>query len=129
LGALKKGRGLVVARHRIMVIPSRWAEPFGIVALEGIASGCAIVASSQGGLMEAVGRCGLFFKNGDVATLTLQLGQLLTNETLRQSLLSNGPDHLKQFGGTLIARRYLSLFQKILAVHRTRRGGALMKEA
>ena len=27
-------------RHRIIVVPSRWQEPFGLVALEGIACGC-----------------------------------------------------------------------------------------
>ena len=46
-----------------MVIPSRCAEPFGLVALGGIASGCAIVASDQGGLPDAEGPCGLYFPN------------------------------------------------------------------
>ena len=36
--------------HRILVVPSRWAEPFGIVALEGIACGCVVVGSAEGGL-------------------------------------------------------------------------------
>src|SRR2546423_11563028 len=31
--------------HQIMVVPSRWQEPFGIVALEGIACGCIVVGS------------------------------------------------------------------------------------
>ena len=35
--------------HRILVVPSRWKEPFGIVALEGIACGCLVIASSGGG--------------------------------------------------------------------------------
>jgi hypothetical protein len=42
-------RGAVVAEHKILVVPSRWTEPFGIVALEGIASGCAVVASAKEG--------------------------------------------------------------------------------
>ncbi|HJP83483.1 MAG TPA: glycosyltransferase family 4 protein, partial [Fimbriimonadaceae bacterium] len=37
-----------INRHRIMVVPSRWKEPFGIVALEGIACGCAVVGSEGG---------------------------------------------------------------------------------
>ena len=41
-------------RHRIIVIPSSWDEPFGIVALEGIACGCVALAAQSGGLPEAV---------------------------------------------------------------------------
>jgi glycosyltransferase involved in cell wall biosynthesis len=34
---------------------SRSNEPFGLVALEGMASGCAVIASNRGGLPEACG--------------------------------------------------------------------------
>lgn len=70
-------RGEELARlmnaHRILVVPSRWAEPFGIVALEGAASGCTVVASDGGGLPEAVGPCGGVFASGDAAALAQAL--------------------------------------------------------
>ena len=66
-------QGRIVAQHRIMAIPSLWDQPFGVVALEGISSGCALVASSGGGLGEAVGPCGLLFPNGDRLALTSAL--------------------------------------------------------
>ncbi len=97
-----------------MVVPSIWAEPFGVVALEGIASGCAIAASSQGGLPDAVGPCGLFFENGDVSGLTNALQRLLCEPTLRAQLISAGPKHLEQFQQGVVAGRYLDLFQKLL---------------
>src|SRR3954471_25093450 len=56
---------MLLNRHRVMVVPSRWAEPFGVVALEGIACGCAVIGSENGGLREAMGPCGIAFKNGD----------------------------------------------------------------
>jgi len=37
-------------QHEILVIPSRWEEPFGIVSLEGIACGCVVIGSEGGGL-------------------------------------------------------------------------------
>src|ERR1043165_1619720 len=40
--------------HRIMVVPSRWKEPFGLVALEGIACGCAVIGSDARGLPAAI---------------------------------------------------------------------------
>jgi glycosyltransferase involved in cell wall biosynthesis len=66
-------RGEELARlmnaHRVLVVPSRWAEPFGIVALEGAASGCTVIASDGGGLPEAVGPCGRVFRSGDAEAL------------------------------------------------------------
>ncbi len=55
--------------HRVLVVPSRYDEPFGIVALEGIACGCVVIGSEGGGLKEAIGDCGRTFPNGDVARL------------------------------------------------------------
>ena len=46
-------------RHACMVVPSLWEEPFGIVALEGIACCDAVIVAHRGGLPEAVGECGM----------------------------------------------------------------------
>jgi glycosyltransferase involved in cell wall biosynthesis len=88
-------------RHRILVVPSRYNEPFGIVALEGIACGCVVVGSSGGGLKEAIGPCGRTFRNGDTADLTRVLGDLLRH-----------PEHDSDY------RRQA---QEHLALHRTER--------
>jgi glycogen(starch) synthase len=115
LGSVTKGRGALVAKHRIMVIPSRWAEPFGVVALEGIASGCAVVASAQGGLPDAAGDCALYFENGDAAGLADKIEMLLTDSALRAKLTANGPEHLKKFLPQEVARQYLNLFEELIA--------------
>ncbi len=114
VGAVTSGRGLLVAQHRIMVIPSVWAEPFGIVALEGIASGCAIVASNEGGLPEAVGPCGLLFPNGDIEALSDSLERLLVSPDLQDSLASHRESHLKRFTANFVAQQYLTLFKSIM---------------
>jgi UDP-glucose:(glucosyl)LPS alpha-1,2-glucosyltransferase len=44
-----------MARAAIVVVPSRWAEPFGLAALEAMACGAAVLASRRGGLPEVVG--------------------------------------------------------------------------
>ena len=46
----------VLRRALLVVIPSRWEEPFGRVALEALAHGVPIVASNRGGLPEIVGK-------------------------------------------------------------------------
>ncbi len=114
-GALRKGRGEVVARHRIMAIPSLWAEPFGVVALEGVASGCAVVASSGGGLPDAVGPCGLLFPNGDAVALAGALKRVLSDASLREDLTSKGPEHLKAFQPAVVAQEYMKLFTNLVS--------------
>lgn len=42
-------------RAAIVVVPSRWPEPFGLVALEAMACGAALICSPTGGLPEVGG--------------------------------------------------------------------------
>jgi glycogen synthase len=104
----------ILNRHKILVVPSRYEEPFGVVALEGIACGCAVVGSRGGGLPEAIGPCGLTFANGDPEALSKALEKLLTQPRERERLAANAPQHLAQFQPALIAKRYLDLFQSKL---------------
>lgn len=80
----KQGEELVkiLQESKIMVIPSLWKEPFGIVALEGIACGCHVLASNIGGLPEAVGACGRLFEPGNVNELTQLLEESLITDNL-----------------------------------------------
>jgi len=61
-----------------IVLPSRY-EPFGIIALEAAASGTPLVASTAGGLGEAVvdGETGMSFHPGDVTGLTSAVREVL----------------------------------------------------
>lgn len=110
----KAGEDLVrsLNRHRIMVIPSRWAEPFGVVALEGIACGCAVIGSEAGGLKEAIGPCGITCANGDERALADALKRLLQDQALEESLRHAAPTHLERFKARAVARRYLDLIEQ-----------------
>jgi glycogen(starch) synthase len=99
-------------QHRIMVVPSRWAEPFGIVALEGIACGCRIVGSEAGGLKEAIGPCGITFENRNAKSLADALKRLLRDRALEDSLRSAAPKHLEHFKAQNIASKYLQLIEE-----------------
>jgi glycogen synthase len=84
----------VLNRHRILVVPSRYNEPFGIVALEGIACGCVVVGSQGGGLKGAIGPCGDTFRNGDTADLARVLGRRLRNPELDAPCHEQAAAHL-----------------------------------
>jgi glycogen synthase len=102
-------------RHQIIAIPSRWPEPFGVVALEGIACGCIPVGSGQGGLREAIGQCGLTFANGDARQLANRLQDLLDDSLLREKFRAAAPAHLEHFRASAVARHYLEILSKLVA--------------
>lgn len=54
---LRSGRELnaILNSCEVAIFPSRWREPFGIVALEAMGAGCRIVVTDNGGLVEATG--------------------------------------------------------------------------
>jgi glycosyltransferase involved in cell wall biosynthesis len=104
----------VLNRHNVLVVPSRWAEPFGIVALEGIACGCVVVGSEKGGLREAIGPCGLTFENGNIRALADQLKRLLNDLTLQAKLRDHAAEHLAKFQSDAVAAAYLRLMRKLI---------------
>lgn len=108
----KRGAELaqILNRHRILVVPSRYDEPFGVVALEGIACGCFVVGSAGGGLPEAIGPCGLTFPNGDAEALMTTLENVLAQPNEPGRFVARAAEHLAQFQPAVIAGRYLDLF-------------------
>ncbi len=113
-GTLREGRGREMAQHKIMVIPSTCKEGFGVVALEGLAAGCVLVAASAGGLPEAVGQCGVLFPIGDVKAMASALKELLHNAELRKQLMNESQDHLQRFQPETIAMQYMEVFESAL---------------
>ena len=97
-------------QHAIAVVPSRWQEPFGIVALEAIACGCVVVGSEGGGLATALGDCGLTFANGDLEGLTAALSLLLTQPHRLAPYRAAAAAHLQAHHPAAIAHRYLTVF-------------------
>lgn len=104
----------ILNRHRILVVPSRYNEPFGIVALEGIACGCLVVGSQGGGLPEAIGPCGLTFRNGDAADLARVLAPLLRDSGAGRELLARAPEHLAAHSSERIGRAYVQVLEEVV---------------
>jgi glycosyltransferase involved in cell wall biosynthesis len=99
-------------RHRILVVPSRWAEPFGIVALEGIACGCVVIGSEQGGLPSAIGPCGCTVPNGDAPALAAAIERVLGDGQLQAQYRAGAAEHLARHTVPSVAAAYLAVFDK-----------------
>ncbi|MBA3710884.1 MAG: glycosyltransferase family 4 protein [Pyrinomonadaceae bacterium] len=104
----------ILNAHRILVVPSRWHEPFGIVALEGIACGCTVVGSEGGGLRDAVGSCGVAFPNGDAEALAQTLADLLSDPGKLSVYEAHREAHLSRHRKSEVAKAYLQVFEEAI---------------
>lgn len=98
----------------ICVVPSIWDEPFGIVALEGMAMGKPVIASNIGGLKTTIihNETGILFPPNDDEILMNYLDQLLANDTLRKEIGNNAQQHvINNYTWDKIVKNY---YEKIL---------------
>lgn len=101
-------------RHRFAMLPSRWREPFGVVALEAIACGCVPVVSEGGGLGEAVGRAGLTVPNGNLQALVDAARCLLSDPRIVDELSAAGPEHARSHHSDVMAGAYLEVLEGVV---------------
>ncbi len=85
------------ASSDIFVLPSYW-EGYGIVLLEAMSYGLAVVASNAGAIPEVVhdGHTGLLVPPGDVLALLMSIRRLLDDAALRHELAANGLDFISK---------------------------------
>ncbi len=67
-----------LARAWVLVAPSLWAEPLGLVALEAIVRGVPVIATSIGGFAETVEESvsGFLVPNGDIGELARRMAAI-----------------------------------------------------
>lgn len=75
-------------RSLLALVPSIWPEPFGLVAVEGLASGRPVIASRIGGLADIVvdGESGLLVPPDDADALGRAIRQLLGDRDRREAM-------------------------------------------
>jgi glycogen synthase len=99
----------------LCVVPSIY-EPFGLVALEAMASGCPCIVADTGGLREIVPedeRVGLRFNGGDAEHLAVMVERLLTDDALRERLVVEASEHVLSFDWADVARQTAALYAQL----------------
>ena len=97
----------------LCVIPSLY-EPFGLVALEAMASGCPCIVADTGGLREVVPHdVGLRFKGGDAKHLGVMIERMLTDAPLRDRLVAEASEHVLRYDWAEIARETSALYDAL----------------
>jgi len=99
----------------LCVVPSIY-EPFGLVALEAMASGCPCIVADTGGLREVVPRgerVGLRFNGGDAEHLGVMIERLLVDVELRDRLVTEASEHVLRFDWDDIAQRTRGVYRAL----------------
>jgi glycosyltransferase involved in cell wall biosynthesis len=81
----------------IVVVPSRWQEPFGLTALEAMACGAALICAPRGGLPEVAGEAALYADPDDPAALADAILALACDPARRDRLAAAGLARSRQF--------------------------------
>jgi glycogen(starch) synthase len=100
----------------LTVVPSIY-EPFGLVALEAMASGCPCLVADTGGLREVVPNedVGLRFQARDPESLAEMAERLLTDDELRDRLVAEASEHILGFDWYDIAGQAIEVYDDLVA--------------
>lgn len=93
--------------HHVLVVPSVWEEPFGLVVLEGLACGCLPLVARSGALPEAAGPCGRSFAKGDAAALAAALLAWHRQRPSALGVQAQSAEHLARHQPDRVAAAYL----------------------
>ena len=98
----------------LCVVPSIY-EPFGLVALEAMASGCPCIVADTGGLREVVpsSDVGLRFRSRDPRSLGRMMELVLTDEALRDRLVVEASEHVGRFDWADVAARTAEVYAEL----------------
>ncbi len=101
----------------VQVIPSLWDEPFGIVAIEAMARGTAVVASGSGGLGEIIedGVDGFLVPPGDADALSEKLTTLFNDKGLVSSMAAAaGRAVSEKYSEEIFLRQLFGIYDSVI---------------
>ncbi|MBA3422769.1 MAG: glycosyltransferase family 4 protein [Thermoleophilaceae bacterium] len=98
----------------LTVVPSIY-EPFGLVALEAMASGCPCLVADTGGLREVVPNedVGLRFRSRDPESLAALAERILNEPQLRERLVAEASEHVLSFDWADVAKQIAAVYSEV----------------
>lgn len=100
----------------LVAVPSHY-ESFGMVALEALASGAAVLASNAGGLALTIedGRSGLLFPPDDHTALAAQVARLLDDPAFADELRAGARRRAAEYSWGSVARRITAIYAELVS--------------
>lgn len=109
---------LLMSTSDIVVVPSIWPEPFGLVTAEAMRAGCAIVASDHGAAPELLdgGRCGVLVPPNDAHALAFAIDRLLRQPALREQYGRLAKQRFEsEFSKDRFTSQLLSIYEELIS--------------
>ena len=100
----------------IAIVPSVWAEPFGLVVIEAMRAGKPVVASRVGGIPEIIdhGETGWLVEPDDPEELASAISHLLLDDHLASRLGTNAREASYAYDESCVVGRIEDLYQSLI---------------
>jgi len=112
--------GEALTRHyaeaNVFCSPAMGGESFGIVLIEAMAAGAAVVASDIAGYRDVVrdGATGLLVHRGDPDSIAAAIIRLARDDGLRQRLIESAGSEVRQYSWDRVTGRILDIYESVL---------------
>ncbi len=108
-----------LAQAEVFVAPNLRGESFGIIVAEGMASGCAVVASGIPAFLHVLGDSGEIVAPGDSEHLAGAVRRLLVDDPRRRDLARRASERVAMFDGARITDEYIAAYADAVTAHRS----------
>lgn len=111
-------KAATLGRADIYVAPNTGGESFGIVLVEAMAAGCAVVASDLEAFaavcnVESDTPAGVLFRNGDAMDLARVLDELVTHPDKRAALTRAGEQRAREYDWDHVAAAVMQVYETV----------------
>ena len=96
----------------LFVFPSFY-EGFGLPVLEAMACGTPVITSNISSLPEIIGNAGIMVNPKNIDSIARAMGEILTNERLREDMISKGLKRAGTFSWKIAAGETLKVYEKV----------------
>jgi phosphatidylinositol alpha-mannosyltransferase len=104
----------VLASSQVLVAPNTGGESFGIVLIEAMAAGCAVVCSDLAAFLDVVGPNARTFPAGDASRLAREVAALLGDPESARALGEAGREASQEYDWAVVAERYRAVYRRIV---------------
>ncbi len=108
-----------MAQAAIIAVPSRWAEPFGLTAIEAMASGAALMTTRRGALPDLAGDAAVYIDPDDPDGMAAAMVALANDPERRAALAAHGRAAVRRFDCAAILPELEQVRQELMAARAT----------
>ncbi|MGO9559203.1 MAG: glycosyltransferase family 4 protein [Acidimicrobiales bacterium] len=106
-------KAALLAAADIFVAPALGGESFGVVILEAMAAGTAVICSDIPGYTLAAAGAARLFRAGDPADLAHAIDEVLTDHRARSELVEKGRERAQECSIVKIAEAYREIYRSV----------------